>query len=400
MIKKLRIKFILINMALVLVVLLTMFALVFGVTKRDLERESLELLDTVAADPFRIFRPGEQPQEVRIPYFVIQLSPGGSMAAAGGYFDLTDEGKLQELLDAAREDGQGTGVLPEYGLRYKFTRSRLGECVVFADMSSERATLYSLVRTCVLIGLVSVAAFLLISVFLARWAVRPVERAWEQQRQFVADASHELKTPLTVILTNAELLTSPASEPEARERYAGNILTMARQMRGLVGGLLELARVENGAVKKAMEPLDLSLLVNDAALPFEPMFFERGLELETYISPGLRVRGSAQHLRQIPEILLDNALKYSAVPGKVIVTLRRQGRHALLSVASPGEELTKKELQDIFKRFYRADKARTMNESYGLGLPIAAEIVSQHAGRLWAQSQGGYNTFFVELAAL
>ncbi len=397
MIKRLKLTFIGINMGLVLVVLLLMFALVYGITGRDLERESMRVLETVAKDPSQMFRPGEADSEVQIPYFVIQMDAAGEPVAAGGYFDLSDQDKLLEILEEALEDGQETGVLEAYGLRYLASESRLGPCVVFADMSSERATLQNLVRACLGIGLVSLAAFFLISVYLARWAVRPVERAWEQQRRFVADASHELKTPLTVITTNAELLAAAPEDGAASARYAGNILTMARQMRGLVGGLLELARVENGAAGKGMERLNFTALVEDAALPFEPVFFERGLTLESYTEPDLFVRGSADHLRQAPEVLLDNALKYSTSPGKVSLTLRRRGRHALLSVASPGEGLSREELTDIFKRFYRADKARKMNESYGMGLSIAAGIVEAHGGRIWAQSQGGYNTFFVEL---
>ena len=145
-------------------------------------------------------------------------------------------------------------------------------------------------RTCGIIGGVSLLAFLFISVFLARWAVRPVEKAWDQQRQFVADASHELKTPLTVILTNAELLQTPGYG--GADRAAESILTVARQMRGLVESLLELARVDNGAVKTALARLDLSRLVSDALLPFEPLYFERGLELESKIAEDIPVNGS------------------------------------------------------------------------------------------------------------
>lgn len=399
MIRRLKLKFILINMTLVALVLLVLFTLVFGITRQNLERDSIRMMEAVAEEPFRLGRPGELSDQAWLPYFVVERGLDGELFAIGGYFDLTDLEHVEKLCEEAEAEGERVGVLEEYGLRYCFSRSRFGECVVFADMSSEKATLSNLVRTCLIIGAVSLAAFLLISVFLAKWAVRPVERAWEQQRQFVADASHELKTPLTVILTNAELLSSPTAEEGAKKQYAENILTMAGQMRGLVGSLLELARVENGAVKKSMEPLDLTALINDAALPFEPLFFERGLELETNAAPGVRVRGSAAHLRQVAEILLDNALKYAA-PGRVTVELKKQGRHALLSVASPGEPMSKAELTDIFKRFYRADRARAMNESYGLGLPIASGIVEEHGGRVWAESGGGYNTFFVELPAL
>ena len=397
MIRKLKVKFIVINMGLVLTVLLVMFGLVYGITSRDLREESVRMLRSVAAEPMRMWRPGERDDRIQLPYFVLQFSPDGSLAAVGGHFDLTDQALLSELLAAARADGQEMGDLPAYGFRYCFGRSVWGECVVFADISSERATLANLVRTCLAIGVIALAAFFLISLFLARWAVRPVERAWEQQRQFVADASHELKTPLAVILTDAELLGSPTATEEQKARYAGDILTMSNRMRGLVGSLLDLTRVENGAVEKTMERLDLSALIEEALLPFEPLYFERELTLESEVTPGIRVNGSSPHLRQTLEILLDNGLKYADAPGTVTVRLGKQGRRCLLAVSTPGAALSKEELSDIFKRFYRADKARAMDDSYGLGLAIAREIVTEHRGRIWAESAEGRNTFFVEL---
>ena len=397
MIRKLKVKFIVINMGLVLTVLLVMFGLVYGITSRDLREESVRMLRSVAAEPMRMWRPGERDDRIQLPYFDLQFSPDGSLAAVGGHFDLTDQALLSELLAAARADGQEMGDLPAYGFRYCFGRSVWGECVVFADISSERATLANLVRTCLAIGVIALAAFFLISLFLARWAVRPVERAWEQQRQFVADASHELKTPLAVILTDAELLGSPTATEEQKARYAGDILTMSNRMRGLVGSLLDLTRVENGAVEKTMERLDLSALIEEALLPFEPLYFERGLTLESEVTPGIRVNGSSPHLRQTLEILLDNGLKYADAPGTVTVRLGKQGRRCLLAVSTPGAALSKEELSDIFKRFYRADKARAMDDSYGLGLAIAREIVTEHRGRIWAESAEGRNTFFVEL---
>ena len=397
MIRKLKVKFIVINMGLVLTVLLVMFGLVYGITSRDLREESVRMLRSVAAEPMRMWRPGDRDDRIQLPYFVLQFSPDGSLAAVGGHFDLTDQALLSELLAAARADGQEMGDLPAYGFRYCFGRSVWGECVVFADISSERATLANLVRTCLAIGVIALAAFFLISLFLARWAVRPVERAWEQQRQFVADASHELKTPLAVILTDAELLGSPTATEEQKARYAGDILTMSNRMRGLVGSLLDLTRVENGAVEKTMERLDLSALIEEALLPFEPLYFERELTLESEVTPGIRVNGSSPHLRQTLEILLDNGLKYADAPGTVTVRLGKQGRRCLLAVSTPGAALSKEELSDIFKRFYRADKARAMDDSYGLGLAIAREIVTEHRGRIWAESAEGRNTFFVEL---
>ena len=144
------------------------------------------------------------------------------------------------------------------------------------------------------------------------------------------------------------------------------------------------------------EPVDLSRLVSDALLPFEPVFFESGLALETEIAEGIAIQGSPDHLRQVVEILLDNAGKYGE--GTVSVRLERAGgKSCLLSVASRGASISKEDLRNIFKRFYRVDEARSRDGSYGLGLSIAEGIVQAHRGRIWAESEGGINTFFVRL---
>ena len=146
--------------------------------------------------------------------------------------------------------------------------------------------------------------------------------------------------------------------------------------------------------------LDLSQLTADSLLPFEPVFFEKDLLLESNLESGLFVKGSEEHLHQVVDILLDNAAKYSAPGGTVRVALKRQGSGCLLSVSNPGEEIGKEDLKNIFKRFYRIDKARAMNHSYGLGLAIADSVVKEHGGKIWAESEKGVNTFFVQLPAL
>ena len=135
------------------------------------------------------------------------------------------------------------GVLADYGLRFYRAVTPTTQCIVFADISSEINTMDHLMTYSLLIGAGSFLLFLAISLFLANWAVKPVDLAWQQQRQFVADASHELKTPLTVIQTSAELLRETGADTVSRSRFTENILVMTHQMRELVEGLLELARV-------------------------------------------------------------------------------------------------------------------------------------------------------------
>lgn len=401
MLKRLRIKFVCILMVIVTVTICIILAMVLHTTRTNLERESLRTMQSIAAAPEELAlfgEPGSDGSSVRLPYFLLLIRNERITVIGGDYFDLSDELLVRDILNAVLKEKGETGILEDYSLRYYRTTTALGAGFVFADASGELATMKSLWRTCLLLGGISFLVFLVLSFFLARWAVRPVEQAWNQQRQFVSDASHELKTPLTVILTNAELLRSPDYGEEERAQFAGNILTMSHQMRGLVESLLELARVDNGTGSVQMELLDLSKLISDALLPFEPVFFEKGLPLSSEIEPGIAVRGSEKHLRQLVEILLDNAQKYAAPGGQTELTLKRQGyAHCRLTVADQGEPIPQAEWKSIFKRFYRADKARTMNQSYGLGLSIAESAASLHHGRIWAESRDGWNLFHVEL---
>ena len=398
MLKKLRVKFVWIMMSFVTIMLCVIFGLVIFFTAQSLEMQSTQMMESLADNPFNLGAPNNSSEEIRLPFFIVQIGRRGEvLATSGGYYDLTDEDTILEITRAALATEDQTGTLREYDLRYCKKTRPSGQTIVFADMSSEQATMMNLIKSCLLIGVVSLLVFWGISLLLAQWAVKPVDKAWQQQRQFVADASHELKTPLTVIMTNAELLQDPGYEESARRQFSDSILTMSHQMRGLVEGLLELARVDNGAVKTSFEELDLSQLLSDAVLPFEALYFEKSLELSSAVEKGIKVKGSASHLRQVEEILLDNAMKYSAPDGHVQVKLKRQGNHCILTVSSPGAEISAEDLKNIFKRFYRIDKARSRDGSYGLGLSIAQSIVEEHRGKIWAESEKGINTFFVQL---
>ena len=392
MLKKLRLKFVLINMAIVTAMLLVIFATVYGFTKADLDRQGEQLLQSLSqerAEPFK---------EATFPYFTVQSNIFGDLRVMGNtHYDLNDEEFLRTLIRQVYDGKTAEGFLPEYQLRYRVTANRTGNLFVFVDVSGQRAALGSLVEGSVAIGIASLVVFLAVSILLAHWAVKPVEKAWQQQRQFVSDASHELKTPLTVIMSNAELLRDPQWDGEHHEQFAQSIQIMSAQMRALVEGLLELARADNGQIRKTMERLELSQLVQDAILPFEPVFFEKGLMLESQVEPGLMTTGNSRYLGQLVEILLDNAAKYSA-PGVVQVQLRKQGRwQCILTVSNPGSPIAPEERKKIFERFYRSDQARSRDGSYGLGLSIAQSVVQEHGGKIWVESNESGNCFCVQL---
>ena len=396
MIKKLRIKFICIVMVIAMLMVGGILGVVIHFTATNMQMQSISMMRSIASKPFQQ-TPLGQPfeDEVRLPYFSVQISSRGELiTTGGGYFDLTDREYIQQIVNLVLRSDEEMGELPEYDLRYLKAMSPMGLSIVFADTATEATTLRSMFYSCLIIFFGAMVVFFGISILLSRWAIKPVAKAWEQQRQFVADASHELKTPLAVIMANAELLQNDHEElPQAE-----NILSTTYQMRSLVENMLEMARVDN--VKIPLAPLDLSQLVQDAALSFQLLYSEKGMGLRCAIAEGVQVQGSEQHLFQVLDVLLDNGLKYSTPGGMVSVDLTVSGKHCLLSVASPGEPLSGEELQNIFKRFYRADKARAMNGSYGLGLPIAESIVNAHKGRIWAESRPGMNIFYIQFGIL
>lgn len=399
MIRKLRIKFVCIVMVIAMLMVGGILGVVIHFTGTSMEMQSISMMRTIAASPFQQGMPGKpMDDEVRLPFFTVQISSRGELiTAGGGYFDLTDREYLQQIVNLVLGADQESGELKEYDLRYWMTMSPAGLSIVFADTATETATIRSMVYSCMFIFVAAMLVFLGISILLSRWAIKPVATAWDQQRQFVADASHELKTPLAVIMANAELLQNKETPEEDQQRFSQNILSTTYQMRSLVENMLEMARVDNGTVKMHFAPLDLSELISNAVLSFQLLYEEKGMGLRCAICEGIRVDGSEQHLYQVMDVLLDNALKYGTPNGMVSVDLIRDGRNCVLSVASPGEPISKEDLKNIFKRFYRADKARAMNGSYGLGLSIAEAIVEAHKGKIWAESKSGNNIFYVQI---
>ena len=254
-----------------------------------------------------------------------------------------------------------------------------------------------MVGSFLLVGALALGAFFLISLLLSGLALRPAERAWEQQRRFVADASHELKTPLTVILTNTGILLRHPEQTVAQQRkWVEYIREEAQRMRELVEDLLFLARHDAGRDQAPAQTVDLAELLWSALLPFEPVAFEQGVTLESGIQSGVTVRGRSEELRRLAAILLDNAVKYAGPQGQVRVALARGEKGgACLTVRNTGPAIPPEHLEHLFERFYRADNSRARSSGgYGLGLAIAKSIVDSHRGTITVQSREEEGTCF------
>ncbi len=270
--------------------------------------------------------------------------------------------------------------------------------IALVDTSSEKQFLAAQLRNYLSSGIAAIIAFLLLGVVISKWIATPVEKAMIAQKEFIANASHELKTPLTVILSNLDMLDTQGLSPKDMNRM-NNIQAEAEQMRELIGNMLQLARYDSVLLPVEHTDVDLSYIVQCAVSIYEPLAFDRGLIIRANILPEIHISGNEQRLKQLIGIFLDNAMKYSQTGGTISVDFHYgKGKAPLLVVTSQGTPIEKADLQSIFKSFYRSSSVIPSVEGNGLGLSIAAKIVEDLHGKIWAESdfQLKQNSFYVQ----
>ena len=303
----------------------------------------------------------------------------------------TDE-ELVSLTESIIKSGRNNGT--ENNLAF-FKTDKDGYILVsFMDNTVINESAMTLFRYTLIFGGVALVLFLFLSMYLAKRIVNPLEESYQKQKQFISDAGHELKTPVSVISANTELLSREIGDNE----WLQNIQYENERMGMLVGQLLELARTEN--VTPQMEHIDFSRLVAGESLPFESVAFEKGLVLNSNIANGIGVVGNSTQLKQIVSILLDNAIRHSKGGGGVWLTLTKEHGFAKLSVINKGDEIPAEQRTKIFERFYRVDTARNDDKHYGLGLAIAKAIATSHKAYIEAQCFDGFVEFKVQIPTI
>ena len=264
--------------------------------------------------------------------------------------------------------------------------------VAFKDNTVINEGAMMLFRYTLIFGGLALLLFFFLSVFLAKKIVDPLEENYKKQKQFISDAGHELKTPVSVVNANAELLSREIGD----NKWLLNIQYENERMGALVTQLLDLARAENTTEQK--ERIDFSRLVSGEMLPFESVAFEKWLLLNSDIADDVEVLGNSTKLKQVVSVLLDNAIRHSTEKGEVRIILKKEHDMAKLSVINRGDEIPKEQRQKIFERFYRVDTARNSEDNhYGLGLAIAKAIVNSHKGKIDVVCYDGFVEFKVEI---
>ncbi len=337
---------------------------------------------------------------------VFRVERSGIYTTVPAYTSATiPESILLRADDAVISSPDARGYLPEFDLMYEKLSIEDGWLVAYANASSTHAW-QQLAVLLGIVGLIALIVFFLINILFSQWATRPVALSIRQQQQFTADASHELKTPLTVILANLSILRSHADSTVAQQmQWVESSEREAQRMQLLVNDMLNLARPKTEAKPLGNEvlrdPVDMSDLVEGEVLQFESVAFERGILLEERIQPHVRVAGDAEKLGRMVSTLIDNACKYVEESGLVDITLEVDASNpvadpqAVLRVHNTGDAIPPDELEHLFDRFYRADKARTGGKGgYGLGLAIGQQIAHEHNGQITVASAAGEGTTF------
>jgi two-component system, OmpR family, sensor histidine kinase CiaH len=402
MLKKLRKKFVFINMFFITVVL-ALVCIIICVTsyRRLLSNINHALQQTIDQKNNNIHSipqiggiPDAPPTSYIAVISVLVNSSGNILASFQDHASMSDEVLDAAVFEALSSDA-AEGVLPDLNLYYLKSRTPEGLKIAFADTNYVYNSMKELFIFSFIIGVLSMIAFFFISLFFSKWALRPVERAWQQQHQFVADASHELKTPLTVILANNSILKAHENDTLFDQRkWIESTQVEASHMHKLIDDLLFLAKSDTAHSKKISADIDISEIVWRNMLQFEPIAFERNITLNCDIDSNITINGDITQIKQLITILLDNACKYAYEKGIVFIQLKKQQNNILLLVQNTGIPIPKKDLPHIFDRFYRSDKARTQEGGYGLGLAIAKSIVDSHKGKISVESSIEEGTSF------
>ena len=307
--------------------------------------------------------------------------------------DVSDEevkSIAQEILKS-NDSKSGINIRNLYFNNYSYSFKGHNSLTIL-DNSFVKEKLQSLIKTSIFIFALLEIVIIVVSIKITSWIIKPVIETFNKQKQFIADASHELKTPIAVIMANSEALEKEPNE----KKWLNNIKSESERMNELITNLLDLAKLENGKNREIYNVEDLSKIAEMSVLTFESLMFENKIKFEYNIQKDLKLKCNSVQIKQLIAILLDNAIKHSEENGEIKVFLEKQKNDIVLSVSNKGKEIPKEIRDKIFERFYRADESRNRESNrYGLGLAIAKNIVVNHNGKISVDCVGGYTTFKV-----
>ena len=334
----------------------------------------------------------ETPFETR--YFIVELTDRREVQTVDtDHIAALDRQTVVECVNDILADGGSRGYVEYYRFGV-FEDQGGGSTVIVLDCFLQLQSAYNMLRVTLLVALACAGIVFLLLAFFSRRAIRPFAENLERQRQFVTDASHELKTPLAILSADLGMLEEALPEDRWLRSAQGQVTRLDKLIRNLV----ELARTEEAVKHETVTAFSLSDAAEAGAEAFIPLAEAAGKALIPEITPGVEVEGVQDDLFRLLSILLDNAVKYCDPGGTIRLSLTRRGKSVCLWVSNPCADLDPTQLHRYFDRFYRADSSRARSTGgYGIGLSTAKAIVARHRGRITVRYEGGVITFLVTL---
>ena len=394
MFDKLKKKFILINMSLLTLVFIVIFGSIYIFTTISMDRELEHELRGLI---YNQKKPGFD-MPMLSSSIIIELDSENNIAKVSTFME-SDEESLENTIYEIIKNEDKYGKVKLEGSSYGYLKDYTTKGLKIALMSRQPqiTVLNNLLKVFISIGSISLILLLLISIYLTSRTIKPIKETFEKQKQFIANASHELKTPLAIIKTNNSLvLSNKSATVESQGKWLNYINNQIERMSELLDEMLTLAKLDTNKELKEFSEFDFSKLVNNILLTFEAVIFENRIQLESNILKDIKLKGDKESIKRVVIILLDNAIKYTNKNGKINVDLVQEKNKIKLKVNNTGEGIKKEDLEKIFERFYRVDSSRARETGgYGLGLSIAKSIVESHNGKIYAESNIGKDTTFI-----
>lgn len=385
MLKKLRIKFVLVSVISVSVMVFSIVGFININNYVNINERSDNLLNSLLENDGRFpekpdkEKPGISPDaEFSTRFFTIKLDDKNNIVNINTDKIFAVDGEIaKEYVNQVIDQGKETGYINDY--KYKLKTDEQGTLIVFLDNSHELNLFRSVRNTSILYSIIGVLGFLVLLLVLSKRVIKPIAEAYEKQKQFITDASHELKTPLTIINSSTDIIEAN----NGKDKWTQKVKNQVRKMSGLIDDLISLSRLDEDTYKFEKVKINFSQVVKEVANDFTTAGdFNIKIESDIYIY------GSKDDLRKLLGILFDNAVKYNANNQSISINLYKKSKKIYFIINNYAEGLEKRNYDELFERFYRLDNSRnSQTGGHGIGLSIANAIVEKHRGKIKAYSE-------------
>ncbi len=391
MFDKLKIKFIVINMSLLTSVFIAIFSTIFYITYSNVNNQVKIDLDFLVNNrklpPHVIYVITELDKENKIDNIVKSFDTEiNTDSFQEVIYDILNKNKSYDIVN-----------IDDSPYSYLIHKSEFGTKIAFIDRTNIQNLLIELFKSFFIIISLSLILLLLISIYFTNKSIEPIKEAFDKQKEFITNASHELKTPLTIIKTNLSLILSNKNDTINNQiKWINYINDQTNRMSTLINEMLTLSKLDIDENKIILEKINISNIIESMLLMFDAIIYENNITLETNISKDLFINGNKENIKKLFSILMDNAIKYTNKNGKINVYLYSKKNKIILIVENTGYGIPKESIDKIFERFYRVDDSRHIETGgYGIGLSIANAIVKQHSGNIFANSELNKTTSFI-----